>query len=63
MNSYKVAILLATYNGSEYIQAFLDSLLAQTYTDIELIVRDDGSTDDTLEILSHYASRINIDLS
>ena len=56
-----MAILLATYNGSEYIREFLDSLIAQTCTDFNLIVRDDGSTDDTLEIIRNYSSRIKID--
>ena len=44
-----IDILLATYNGGEYIGAFLQSLQSQTYTDWRLLVRDDGSTDDTLE--------------
>ncbi len=61
MNSYKVAILLATYNGSDYIREFLESLLAQTYADFKLIVRDDGSTDDTLEIIRSYSSGIKLD--
>lgn len=61
MTVHSVAILLATYNGSEYIREFLDSLIAQTYTDFKLIVRDDGSTDDTLKIIRNYSSRIKID--
>ena len=56
----KVAILLATYNGSKYIREFLDSLAAQTYTDFELIIRDDGSTDETLEIIHSYSHKIRI---
>jgi len=61
MTVHSVAILLATYNGAEYIREFLDSLIAQTYTDFKLIVRDDGSTDDTLKIIRNYSSRIKID--
>jgi glycosyltransferase involved in cell wall biosynthesis len=56
----KVAILLATYNGSKYIREFLDSLVAQTYTDFKLMVRDDGSTDETLEIIHSYVHKIKI---
>lgn len=59
----KVAILLATWNSSRYLGELLDSILTQTYTDWELHVRDDGSTDNTLEILANYAhkdSRIQI---
>jgi len=61
MDRYKVAILLATYNGSEYIREFLESLIAQTYADFKLIVRDDGSTDDTLEIIRSHSSGIKLD--
>jgi glycosyltransferase involved in cell wall biosynthesis len=56
----KIAVLLATYNGSKYISEFLDSLVAQTYTDFKLIVRDDGSTDKTLEIIHSYSPKIKI---
>lgn len=57
-----VAILLATYNGAEYIGEFLDSLCAQSFSDFCIYVRDDGSIDATLEILSEYASKLNIRL-
>ncbi len=50
----KINILLSTYNGSKYLKEQLDSLLSQTYKDIEIIVRDDGSSDDTLDILKSY---------
>lgn len=53
-------VLLATYNGGKYIRDFLDSLVAQTYTDFKLLVRDDGSKDDTLEILRSYSHKIDI---
>jgi rhamnosyltransferase len=49
-----VNILMATYNGQAFLKEQLDSLLAQTYTNWELWVRDDGSTDDTLKILEAY---------
>jgi glycosyltransferase involved in cell wall biosynthesis len=52
-----VDILLATYNGARYLPAQLDSLLRQTYTQWRVLAHDDGSTDDTLQILRHYASR------
>ena len=50
----KVAILLATYNGEKYLKKQLDSLYNQTYLKWELYVHDDGSTDNTLEILKQY---------
>ena len=50
-----IAILMSTYNGARYLAQQLDSILAQTYADWKLTVRDDGSTDDTLRILQEYA--------
>lgn len=48
-------ICLATYNGAKWIQEFLDSLDAQTYTDWRLVVSDDASKDGTLEIIrTHF---------
>lgn len=52
-----VNILLATYNGSKYLTEQLDSLLAQTYPNITIYVRDDGSTDDTISILEDYIAK------
>lgn len=51
-----VSIVLPTYNGSRYIKESIDSILAQTFTDWELIAVDDGSTDGTSELLNQYAS-------
>lgn len=53
----KVIVLLSSYNGQEYLREQLDSILNQSYGNIELLVRDDGSTDDTLSILEEYQSR------
>lgn len=50
----KVSIVLPTYNGARYLRESLESILAQTYPDFELIVVDGGSTDDTLRILASY---------
>lgn len=52
-----VEILLSTYNGSPFLREQLDSLLNQTYGNWSLIIRDDGSTDDTLEIIRDYRAR------
>lgn len=48
-------ILLSTYNGERYLAEQLDSIIAQTYTDWRLFVRDDGSADGTLQIIDKYA--------
>jgi len=53
----KVQVLLSTYNGAPYIAEQLNSILEQTYTNIHILIRDDGSTDDTLQILEHYARK------
>ena len=47
-----VSVILAVYNGERHLQDSLNSVLAQTFTDFELIVVDDGSTDRTMEILA-----------
>ena len=51
----KISIILAVYNGAEDVGRCIDSLRSQTYRDIEIICVDDGSTDNTLEILKQYA--------
>ncbi len=50
-----VMVLLATYNGEKYLEEQLKSILDQTYTDFRIVIRDDGSTDNTLEIINRYA--------
>ena len=51
---YKVLIMLSTYNGQKYIREQLDSLYNQKGVDIHILVRDDGSKDNTVEILKEY---------
>lgn len=49
-----ISVCMATYNGAKYIKEQVDSILAQLSYDDELIVSDDGSTDNTLDILRSY---------
>ena len=52
-----VNVLLSTYNGARYIQQQLDSLFAQTYANVTIYIRDDGSSDNTLSLIIPYLSR------
>jgi glycosyltransferase involved in cell wall biosynthesis len=52
-----VTMMICTYNGERYLAAALDSVLAQTYPNMEVVVIDDGSRDDTVSIIEQYADR------
>src|ERR1700710_1796077 len=53
----QISIAMATYNGERYLPEMLDSLAAQTRLPDELVVRDDGSSDHTLEVVHYFAER------
>lgn len=53
-----VSAIMAAYNGEDYIEEALESVFAQTYPNVELIVVDDGSTDSTPDILKGYADTL-----
>lgn len=58
----KVVVLLSTYNGENFLKEQLDSILNQTYSNITILVRDDGSKDKTTLILKEYESQGKISL-
>ena len=49
-----ISVIMAAYNRAAYIEEALDSIKRQTFKDYEIIVADDGSTDNTKEILERY---------
>ena len=50
----RVSIIMPAYNASAFIRAAVDSILTQTFGDFELIILNDGSTDDTQAIVESY---------
>jgi glycosyltransferase involved in cell wall biosynthesis len=59
-NKPLVSIVIPVHNGEKYIKEAIDSCLNQTYENIETIVVDDKSTDNTLQILKEYGDRITV---
>ncbi len=53
----KVTVLMSTYNGEKFIREQIDSILNQKDVLVDLVIRDDGSNDRTVEIISKYASK------
>ncbi|MBU1710567.1 MAG: glycosyltransferase, partial [Proteobacteria bacterium] len=53
-----VSIIIPTYNRSAFLQEAIDSVLAQSYSPYEIIVVDDGSADDTPEVVKAYESKV-----
>lgn len=58
LNKNLVSIIIPVYNGSNYMREAIDSAIAQTYKNIEIIVVNDGSTDNTEEIAKSYGDKI-----
>lgn len=58
-----ISVIIATYNAAAFLEAALDSVLAQTYRNFELIVIDGGSEDETLAILERYRPHLAYTLS
>ncbi len=57
MNNPYISVVIPVYNGSKYLAECLESVRSQTLRDIEIICVDDGSSDDTLNILNDYARK------
>ena len=57
MEKVNIAILMATYNGGKFLRQQIDSIVNQTFKQWDLFVHDDGSIDNTMEILNHYTKK------
>ena len=55
MVNSKISIIVPVYNSEQYLSQCIDSVINQTFTDWELILINDGSTDQSAEICSHYS--------
>lgn len=56
----KVSIIIANYNYGKFLSGCIESVISQTYSNIELIIVDDGSTDESVELANRYASRFKV---
>ena len=56
----KVSVIIPCYNRGKYLAEAIDSVLGQTYGNLELIIVDDGSTDDSLNVARSYEDRLTI---
>jgi glycosyltransferase involved in cell wall biosynthesis len=54
----EVSVIIPAYNSANYLKDALDSVLGQTFKDFEVLVIDDGSTDETERLMRHYRSRV-----
>jgi len=55
-----VSCIIAVFNGEAYLHEAIDSLLAQTYPEIEIVVVNDGSTDGTADVIGRYGDRVRV---
>ncbi len=60
MNGSMVSVIVAVYNGENYLSQALESVLKQSHQNIEIIIVDDGSTDNTAELAKSYCDRANV---
>ena len=57
MSKPAISVIIPVYNAQEGLSQCIDSLLDQTFSDYEIIILNDGSTDNSLEVIQNYASK------
>ena len=57
-----ISVIMSVYNGDKFLSSSIESILNQTYSDFELLILDDGSTDNTSKILNNYRNHEKIRL-
>lgn len=57
MNKYKISVIIPVYNKSKFLRECLDSVLNQTFDSIQIVIVDDGSTDDSPMIIENYRKK------
>ena len=57
MKQELVSVIMPTYNASQFLADSIESVLSQTYTNLELLITDDCSSDETQNILQKYAQK------
>ena len=59
-NNELVSVIIPVYNSEKYLEECLESIINQTYPNIEIIAVDDGSEDSSLDILEQYSNKIDV---
>lgn len=57
INNPTISVVISVYNGEKYLSEAIESVLNQTYKDFEFIIINDGSTDNSLEIIKKYQNQ------
>ena len=50
----KISVIMSVYNGEQFLEAAINSILKQSFTDFEFIILDDGSDDNSVDIINSY---------